>query len=150
MRTWSEEHPRPLIYCAAPYAQGNLVTNVRYVVSMAEKIVEMEGIPLIPHVNILWDLVAPHMHDWWCNYELYLLSPCDALYRGKGESPGGDREVRIALQLGQPVFHDEPESDLLMFEWITDWIESNDDEAYNDPAFRGQRAICLADSGILG
>ena len=148
---WDFNRPRPLIYCAAPYTQGDLVTNIRYVISMGERVMKMGGVPLIPHLNMLWDLVSTHDGAFWCNYDLYLLERCEALYRGQGHSPGGDKEVATALQpLQIPVFHQDRESELLMYEWITDWMIENDDSAARNPAFRRSRELRLTHSGILG
>jgi len=60
--------------------------------------------PFIPHALVHWDAIAAHSYECWMRYDDAWLRVCDALLRLPGMSPGADREVVVALELGIPVF----------------------------------------------
>lgn len=73
--------------------------------------------PVIPHLFILADLVASGMgYADWLEWDLELLSRCDAILRLPGNSPGADAEVLEAKRLLLPIFRDVESAALLMGE----------------------------------
>ena len=92
------------VYIAGPYTQGNPVHNTKLAIMVAEEIIDAGHIPYVPHLNLLWDLVAPHSPEFWYDYDLEWLGACDCLLRLPGESAGADREVAYAKGRGIPVY----------------------------------------------
>ena len=71
--------------------------------------------PLVPHLTMLWNLVAPRGVEFWYDYDIAILARCDALLRIPGFSQGADREVEFAVARGMPVFDDVSD--------LTDWAK---------------------------
>lgn len=96
---------RPLIYVSGPMTKGNFIQNIRAGINTGNELRIMGYIPFIPHLSTLWELVAnpcPGYEDMM-DYDLELVKRCDLIYRMPGESPGADREVALARELGIPV-----------------------------------------------
>ena len=98
---------RPLVYLAGPFSQPDPLHNTHRAIEAAECLLS-EGLctPFVPHLTALWHIVKPHPIDFWYEYDLVLLERCDAVLRLPGESIGADREVRHAIEIGLPVFHE--------------------------------------------
>jgi hypothetical protein len=98
---------RPLVYVAGPYTRPDPVENSHTTIRFASELID-EGLvtPVVPHLTLMWHLVAPRPLDFWYEYDVAMLSRCDALYRIEGESTGADREVAFATDRGIPVFTD--------------------------------------------
>lgn len=96
---------KPRVYIAGPYSKGVLAENIRAAVLAAEAVLELGGIPYIPHLTHTWEMVRPHPYEFWLEYDFHWLPLCHALYRIPGESPGADGEVSEAEALGIPVFY---------------------------------------------
>jgi len=89
---------KPHVYIAGPYSTGDVGQNIHNAIKVADRIVEMGGIPFIPHtMTHLWHIVLPHEYEFWIEYDLAWLAKCDVLYRLPGESPGADREMAFAM-----------------------------------------------------
>lgn len=91
------------VYIAGPYSSGP-VQGVRNAILAGEMVYAAGAIPIVPHDNLLWDLVSPHPAEFYYAYDLKLLARCDALLRLPGESVGADAEVAEAGRLGLPVY----------------------------------------------
>jgi hypothetical protein len=59
--------------------------------------------PFSPLLFHFLHIHLPRLDEFWVEQELVWLEDCDALLRLSGHSPGGDREVTRALELGIPV-----------------------------------------------
>jgi hypothetical protein len=92
------------IYVAGPYSQGDPVLNTRKAIEVGNELVELGFVPFIPHVTLLWHLVIPHDVDYWYKYDNEWIKKCDALFRLEGGSYGADQEIKLAHELGIPVF----------------------------------------------
>lgn len=93
------------IYVAGPYTKVDVILNVREAVKVGDKLREMGHTPFIPHLTMLWHLIAPHSAvDYWYQLDLEWLKKCDALFRFPGKSKGADVEVEFARKLGLPVY----------------------------------------------
>jgi hypothetical protein len=99
---------RPLVYVAGPYTRGDPVLNTRRAIEFASGLLDAGLVtPVVPHLNLLWQLVAPHEDvEHWYDYDLAVLARCDALYRMGGPSVGADREVVFAGERQILVFLD--------------------------------------------
>src|SRR5665213_2523774 len=97
---------RPLVYLAGPYS-SQPVTNTNKAIHMAEDI-QSSGLVtvVVPHLNLLWDMLCSHTDEYWYSYDLSLLARCDALLRIVGKSPGADNEISYAMEKHIPVFYE--------------------------------------------
>ena len=100
---------RPLVYVAGPYIRPDPVENTHKTIQVAETL-HASGLvtAYVPHLSLLWHLVAPHDAEHWYDYDLAILARCDALLRIPGESTGADNEVKFAQDEHHPipVFYD--------------------------------------------
>ena len=109
---------KPKVYVSAPYTNGDPEENVLRVLQVADKLLEMGYIPIVPHLSHYWHQVSPKPYETWLEIGRALLEGCDVLLRLPGESKGADLEIKYALKLGIPVFLN-PTDDLGGFnEWM--------------------------------
>ena len=97
-----------LVYVAGPYSHPDPIENTNIALNIADAMYaesDHELVPVIPHLTAFWHLVHPHEYAHWLEYDLKILSRCDALLRLPGESSGADGEVEFAEMNGIPVFH---------------------------------------------
>ena len=94
-----------IIYVAYPYTHDDPVENTHSAMQIANTLVDLEFIPYIPHLNLLWHLVYPRPAHFWYEFDVYFLKKCDALLRMGGASVGADNEVLIAKENDIPVFY---------------------------------------------
>jgi hypothetical protein len=101
-----------IVYVAGPYSgrtpfetDGNLEKAIN-----AGLCVALRGhTPLVPHLSHYIDQRAkevgvPILYEEWMAHCMALLERCDALLY-LGSSPGADRELARAGELGMPTFH---------------------------------------------
>jgi len=93
------------VYIAGPYSHLDPVVNTRNAILAGEELSKRGHIPYIPHLNLMWHMVAPHEPSFWYAYDLEWLPCCDALLRLPGASTGADNEIEQAKALGMPVFY---------------------------------------------
>ena len=99
--------PKPmLIYIAAPYSLGDVVSNVRFACEVGDKILAKGHIPFIPHLSHFWHYLSPKSYEEWLRIDQAFIPRCDALLRMNGISKGADLEVKQAKECGIPVFYD--------------------------------------------
>ena len=91
-------------YVAGPLTAGDPVLNVRTAVEAAQRLLEAGLVPFVPHLSMFWHLVCPNGYETWMGMDLAWLEACDVLLRLPGRSPGADREVVRAFELGLPVY----------------------------------------------
>ena len=113
------------VYVSAPYTNGDPEQNVLRVLQVADKLLEMGYIPIVPHLSHYWHQVSPKPYETWLEIGRALLEGCDVLLRLPGESIGADLEIKYALKLGIPVFFADdlfdfyPDDNLVSFnEWM--------------------------------
>lgn len=94
-----------LIYIAGPYSKPEPCTNTNRACRVGDQLVDLGFVPVIPHSTThLWHCITPRPVAFWYDYDLHLLSRCDALFRFPGDSWGADREIGFAHSWGIPVF----------------------------------------------
>lgn len=106
--------PRKWIYIAGPYTNPDPVLNTRNAILAGQRMYEAGLFPVIPHLSLLHHLVIPQPLEFWYNFDLNLLTRCDALLRLPGASTGSDKEVDFAEHLSIPVFYDESQAILYL------------------------------------
>lgn len=92
------------VYISGPYSTPDPVDNTREAVKAAAKLREAGHDPFVPHLFLLWHFLSPAPYEAWMQLTLSWVKRCDALVRLPGESPGADREVELARELGIPVY----------------------------------------------
>ncbi|MBW2596976.1 MAG: DUF4406 domain-containing protein [Deltaproteobacteria bacterium] len=107
-RDWPLEE-RPMIYVAG-YFSNNPMHGTANACAEAERLLEAGWLPVIPHINIIWDMLAPKTPDFWYRYDIALLRRCDALYVCPGvlseHSKGVNEEIIEARECDMPVFYE--------------------------------------------
>lgn len=94
------------VFVAGPYTQPCLLSNTRKAIQAAAALRKRGHHPFLPHTALLWDFLEPSDYETWMEWTLSWLEVCDAVLRLPGESPGADREVARAEELGIPVYED--------------------------------------------
>ena len=97
------------IYIAGPYAHPDPVENSRKAIMAAESLVKMGHTPFVPHLTLMWHLVAPHDVEFWYRYDLIWLYHCEGVLRLPGKSKGADNEVEFAIAEDIPVYYNVAE-----------------------------------------
>ncbi len=109
------------VYIAGPYRNGHPIEVVKKVVIAAEAIASLGYFPFLPHsVTRDWAMRFDHPEDAWIGYCMAWVRRCDALVRLPGESEGSDHEMRVADEIGIPVFGDGVVDGLEAFMWAHD------------------------------
>lgn len=92
------------IYVSGPLTQGDTIGHVRRAIETGLALRDAGLVPVVPHLSVLSELVSARPYDYWLEYDVALLSRCDALLRLPGESRGAEIEVAHARERGIPVF----------------------------------------------
>jgi hypothetical protein len=79
--------------------------NIRLAFEASVAILEAGHAPFVPHLYHFLHCCCPQPTAVWMRLDLRWLQCCHAVLRLPGESPGADREVDAAHQLGIPVYH---------------------------------------------
>jgi hypothetical protein len=95
-----------MVYVAGPYSGGDVIENVWRAIDAGFELRRDSQfiVPVIPHLFHLAHMHRARSYYYWMAWDMDLLSRCDALLRLPGESPGADAEVRVAREMGIPVF----------------------------------------------
>ncbi len=110
---------KPLVYVAGPIS-SNPMHGTYNAITTSEKLRDYAGVtPFIPHLTVVWDMISPHVYEYWMTYDAEIIQHCDGLFRMEGHSPGADREVQQANSLEIPVFTDIRKLKV----WADNWIE---------------------------
>jgi hypothetical protein len=92
------------IYIAGPYTNGDVALNVRNALETADRLANLGFAPFVPHLTHFWHMTFPRPYEFWLDLDSEFLRCCHGVLRIPGHSPGADREILIAKQLGLPVF----------------------------------------------
>lgn len=131
------------VYVAGPLTSGNRFTdNVRAAIDCADRLVSAGFLPYVPHLCVFWDMVHPHPYEYWMKLDRGWLGSCDVLLRLPGRSPGSDREVLWAKELGIPVFFDERE----LLAWATEQRGGHTGRTAEKPSEPWVRVCCISES----
>ncbi len=91
--------PPKYIYIAGPLNvdSDDEKVNVQNAIILAQTIIEMGGVPYLPHLTLFWDKQFKHPHEYWMKLDIQWLLKCDAVYRMYGNSDSADEEVQAAI-----------------------------------------------------
>ena len=92
------------VYIAGPYTSPDPVLNTREAILWADKVWALGYTPFIPHLNHLWHFVSPAPYERWLELDIEWLKVCDCVFRFPGDSPGADKETKLAKELDIPVY----------------------------------------------
>jgi hypothetical protein len=96
---------RETVYVAGPIGKPeNHSANVDAALQVASQLLDAGLYPFVPHLCVWWDLHTPRHYESWMKFDMVWLKRCDVLLRIPGHSPGADREVALAKEVGIPVF----------------------------------------------
>lgn len=96
------------VYVSGPISSDPLI-GARLAILAGERLRRAGFIPIVPHLSVLWQMIAPVPYEEWIAIDLAVLTRCDVLLRLHGHSPGAEREVAHAELNGIPVVYDEME-----------------------------------------
>ena len=95
----------PLVYVAGPYTKPDPVQNTHRMIRIADALLDLGVVPIVPHLTMFWHLLCPRPYGDWLEYDLRILARCDAMLRVPGESAGGEQETDEADRLGLTVLY---------------------------------------------
>src|SRR5262249_18590433 len=95
------------IYIAGPLSTGNLVSNIKPAIEVANELIRRGFAVFCPHLSHFNELFAGESIPWeeWLTMDESWISVSHAVLRIGGPSRGADREVAFAHRLGIPVFY---------------------------------------------
>lgn len=93
------------VYIAGPYSAGDPVVNTRRAMDVWDRLHDLGFIPICPHWSLFQHLLTPRKWDDWLQYDMEIISRCDAILRLPGESRGADLEEAFAAERGIPVVY---------------------------------------------
>jgi len=94
-----------VVYIAGPYTRPDPVENTHRMIRIADALLDLGVVPVVPHLTMFWHFLRPRPYEQWLEYDLHVMARCDAVLRVPGLSSGADGEVREAERSGQPVIH---------------------------------------------
>lgn len=124
---------KPLVYIASPYTSGDPAINTNFQCRIFDAMLTAKlATPIAPLWSHFQHTVFPRRYQDWIAYAEEIVARCDALVRldavepsigyRQSESSGADNEVRLARELGKPVFTTLDD----LYQWIdTEWKCSN-------------------------
>ena len=95
------------VYIASPYTQGDVGQNVGIAMSFSHAILDNGHCPISPLLSHFLHIHRQRHYEDWIAMDLELVKVSDCLIRLPGDSNGADGEVRLARELGIPVFYDK-------------------------------------------
>ena len=102
-------HERPRLYLAGYYT-ANPAQGVANSAQWFQPFVNAGWLPIVPHVNILLDMLAPQTPDFWYAWDRSEMETCAAIFVCPdyitAHSAGVLREIGWAEDAGMPVLYD--------------------------------------------
>lgn len=93
------------VYIASPYTKGDIAVNVKTQIDVVDVLMDLGFAPYSPLYSHFQHMAHPRPYTDWVEIDLVWVEVCDCLLRLPGESHGADGEVKLALELGKPVFY---------------------------------------------
>lgn len=115
----------PLVYIAGPYTKPDPVKNTHRMIQIADRLLDLGVVPVVPHLTLFWHFLRPRSYQQWLDYDLQIMARCDLVLRVPGESQGADGEVEAALAQGQPVIHSRTTRIDDCVDAVTQWLRVN-------------------------
>lgn len=108
----TDRFPRErVIYLSGPYTKPDPTKNMNTAAKITLTLEAKGWLVIVPHMNLVRDLITPMPYDYWIDLDLKLLSLCGAWTRfdPSGESPGSELEKAHAEDLGLVIYNDHSE-----------------------------------------
>lgn len=93
------------VYIASPYTKGDTAVNVKRQLDMVDVLMDKGFAPFAPLYSHFQHMAHPRPYEDWLNVDFVWVEACDCVLRLDGGSSGADKEVKLALELGKPVFY---------------------------------------------
>lgn len=93
------------VYIASPYTLGDVAVNVKVQLDAVDELMNLGFAPYAPLYSHFQHMAHPRPYTDWVEIDFVWVEVCDCLLRLPGESKGADDEVKLALELGKPVFY---------------------------------------------
>jgi len=103
------------VYIASPYTLGDVAVNVKFQIDVANELMNLGFVPFVPLYSHFQHMVHPRPYTDWVKFDNEWVGACDCLLRLGGESKGADDEVKLAQDLGLPVFYSISELTRFLF-----------------------------------
>lgn len=107
-----DKNSKLLIYLIGPLSNGGtaheatIYRNTHSALKTGNELMGCGVFVFIPHLSTYFDGRYPKNYEYWMEFDLRILSHCDAAFRMPGKSAGGDREEAFCMERGIPVFRD--------------------------------------------
>ena len=107
--------PRPIVYVASPYTQGDPAINTHFQCKIFDRLMSEGRVwPYMPLWSHFQHVVCPRPYQDWISYDNALLSRFDACLRLNADLPdlnyfedqssGAEKEVQQFRDMSKPVF----------------------------------------------
>lgn len=93
------------VYIASPYTLGDVAVNVKRQIDVADELMNNGFTPFVPLLSHFQHMVHPRPYNDWLINGMEWVKSCDCVLRLDGKSPGADKEVALANEIGIPVYH---------------------------------------------
>lgn len=93
------------VYIAGPYTLGDVAVNVREMMIVADKLIDLGYAPFVPLYSHFQHLHNPKPYQVWTKLDNEWVLMCHCVLRIPGKSSGADEEVSLAERSSIPVFH---------------------------------------------
>lgn len=93
------------VYIASPYTLGDVAVNVKLQLDVYDELMNLGFAPYAPLYSHFQHMAHPRPYTDWINMDFIWVKVCDCVLRLGGVSTGADNEVKLAEELGIPVFY---------------------------------------------
>ncbi len=97
------------VYIASPYTLGDVAVNVKLQIDTVNELMDEGFAPFAPLYSHFQHMVHPRPYQDWIDICLEWVGVCDCLLRLGGESKGAEGEIKLANELGLPIFYSTDE-----------------------------------------
>lgn len=98
------------VFVSGPYSAPDperVLLNVQKAIDAGNRLIDAGLWPHVPHLMHYMHERQARPYEAWLALDMAWLAKCDAVLRLPGDSPGADREVARARELGLPVYASE-------------------------------------------
>jgi uncharacterized protein DUF4406 len=93
------------VYVAGPYT-ANPERCTAEAIKVGDLLLDLGYAPFVPHLSYYWDVQHTKRHyEEWMRLDLAWVARADVIFRMPGDSPGADRELALAKELGIPIVY---------------------------------------------
>lgn len=87
------------VYIAGPIS-SDPEKNLEIALDVTNQVIDKGHNPYMPNYNYYLEQKKSRDYELWMKLDDEWLRQCDAIYRIPGESPGADREMKVAKEIG--------------------------------------------------